>query len=408
MLERGYVVKSKISLTLEPHPDIELGWKRNSLEAVLTLPSTGINEETGVILMIPGFDGFTDTNYFKDQMIPSVADKTNCIVVETKYFGILRNNAIGLKSSFLYNLNRIYDTNLTVDDFKGMQTEEEYYRKLAEVVIDKGITSLDIRCQPTIITGKDEYQSWGFLPAIDCLQVLGEVLKRYDINKKRIFAYGNTYGGYMALLLGKYAPHTFAAIIDRSGYSRTELKHVACGQITDPDYVYAFNIRYSDLKFTIGAGSNNPWTIEDEYSPFYFSDCHRKIRSLLEEKHFVASSTKYFIFHSDSEMTVAPISDKDALVQLLKKYKQVEYNRFPRLEGIEALAAEQFFETEDLTSVDDLALIDYLLESKGNLQKDDDINDFSLNSKIIFDCGERNYTFEFSEDYAIKVSLSPI
>jgi cephalosporin-C deacetylase-like acetyl esterase len=92
----------------------------------------------------------------------------------------------------------------------------------------KGLNSIDPRCQITGITDRNEYQSFGFLPALDCLTVLGDVLNRFPmINKKKIIAYGSSYGGYIAMLCGKYAPNTFSVIIDNSGFSRAELKYIA-------------------------------------------------------------------------------------------------------------------------------------------------------------------------------------
>ncbi|MEN6350425.1 MAG: DUF2920 family protein [Syntrophomonas sp.] len=394
-------------IILEPHNDIELGRKREPLKVSMFIPSSGINNETGVILLIPGFNGFVDLSYFRDQFAPYTADNLNCIAVVAQYFGCLRNAGIQFKDSFLYNINRIYGLKLTTEEFKKTKTEDEFYRIIAEAVVQRGITSLDPRCQPTISTGKGEYQSWGLLPAIDYLQALGEVLKNYPVNLKRIIAYGTGYGGYVALLLGKYAPSTFSVIVDRSGYSRAELKHIACGELIEADYVYAFNIRYSELQFTIPAGSNNPWTFEDELSPFYFSDSHRKIRSMFEEKHIVASDTRYYILHSDSDKEAASLPDKDRCVALLGKYKSVYYNRIPRasLQEEQLLNGPHYFSAEDLPLVPDQEVIEWLDKVDGKrLAKEATATDFSENNSIVFDCGEYEYIFKFEPDYKLLVS----
>lgn len=392
-----------LKIELVPHEDIELGRERRDIEAFLNLPEAGLDENTGVIMVIEGL-GSRAHAQSRSELRQHLADAINCIAVGVNYFGIQRNDQLQISPAFLYNINRIYQLEITLDSFKKAISEEDIYRILAEAVIGKGITSLDIRCQPTLVTGRGEYQSWGFLPAIDCLQVLGEVIKQYEINSRRIMAYGNGYGAYIALLLGKFAPHTFSAIIDRGAYCRSELKHIACGEVMEADYTYAFNIRYSDLKFTIASGSNNPWTIEDELSPHYFSDSHRKIRSLLEEKHRMASETKYYIFHSEADES-ASIQDKDRCVDILQKYNAVLYNRY-LAKDMDELEEEQQFPYDKYNQASDQDVFDWLCQVAGpDLGKSSEETDFSLNSQHEFDCGEKKYRFEFDDTYNLKVTI---
>ncbi len=392
-----------IKLTLEPHSDIELNFVRGPLEAFLTLPEAGINEDTGIIMVVGGFDDLAGSDYQAKELRPYLADKFNCIAVGVNYFGSIRNQAIRITPDFLHNINRIYNLEMSLESFNKSQSEEEIYRVIAENIVPRGVTSLDMRCQPTIVTGKEEYQSWGLLPAIDCLQVLGEVLQRYPVNSRRIIAYGKGYGAYIAMLLGKFAPQTFSIIVDRDGYSRSELKHIACGEVLEADYVYAFNIRFSELRFTIGSGSNNPWTIEDELSPFYFSDSHRKIRSLLEEKQRMASDTRYYVFHSEEGL--ASLGDKDRCVEILSRYNKVCYNRFPLNNLAESKEAQQF-QAESYQKAADKDIFAWLAEVDGlTMAKVNENTDFSLNSQYEFDCGEKKYHFEFNDEYRLKVSI---
>ncbi|MGS0763311.1 DUF2920 family protein [Syntrophomonas curvata] len=375
-------------IKLNPHPDIELGMEREEIEAFFTLPDTGINSDTGVIMVINELGELADSDYQQNELRPYLADKLNCIAVGVNYFGVYRNSQIQLRPSFLHNINRIYNMNLTLESFTGVQSAVDLYRIIAEAVISKGITSLDIRCQPHLITGKDEYQSWGFLPAIDCLQVLGEVLQRYKLNTRKILAFGKRYGAYIALLMGKYAPHTFSAIIDREAYSRVELKHVVSGEIMEPDYLFSFDLN-NDMKFYIASACNNPWTIENESSPQYFSDSHRMIRSLLCEKHRVHSESCYHIFHSEDN-GVASIYDKDRCVEILQQYNTVFYNRM-------AAGDKEASQT-------DIELFDRMLTNHGgNMQKNSADTDFSRGSNYMFDCGAKSYEFRFDSGGNIQV-----
>ncbi|MDD3269537.1 MAG: DUF2920 family protein [Syntrophomonadaceae bacterium] len=393
--------------TVEPHPDVELGCVRKPIDVHLIMPEKGINEDTGVILVLGDFDQYADSKELKEEFCPYLADKLNCISIGVNYFGIYRNKSIEIKESFLHNFNRIYNgAELCFDEFKKMRTQDEIFRLMAERVISRGITSLDIRCQPTMVTSRGEYQSWGFLPAIDCLQALGQTLREYEINQRRIMVYGRGYGAYIALLLGKYAPHTFSVIIDREGYAKAELRHIVSGELMTVDYEYAFNIRHSDLKFTISAGSNNPWTIDDELSGAYFSDSHRKIRSMIVEKHRIASETRYYILHTEDNYA-SSIKDKDACVFHLSKCNPVYYNRIPCLHSAEeSLLGEKRLPNESLDMLHDQDIINWVAEiDQEDLSKETPSTDYNLNSTHVFDCGEREYRFQFRDDYSLQVVI---
>lgn len=399
-------MNEKKHITLEPHPDIELSFKRQDIDITLTMPEFGINNDTGIILVIDGFATLLDVNAQKPDLHSYLADKLNCIAVKVNYFGIYRKEIIRLTQAFFNNFNRIYKQNLSLKDFNNCKFEDELFRIITQPVLERGVTSVDFRCQPTLVTGRGEYQSWGLLPAIDCLQALGYVLKTYGVNSKRTIAYGREYGAYVALLLGKFAPQTFSVIIDREGYSRAELKHIACGEVMEADYTYAFHIRHSDLLFTITAGSNNPWTILDEHSRFYFSDSHRLIRNLLITDHRIESETRYYILHSE-ESGVTSINDKDSLVEILRNYNRVYYNRIPLRESQEeSNLGNKYFQAMQLHKLSDHDGIDWVINSdEGNMASESEDNDFTLNSCYSFKCGVKSYEFKFNDDYNLHVGI---
>lgn len=377
-----------IKITLAPHPDIELNTERSEIEAFITLPEEGVNSETGVIMVIPGLGEYGNSDYHASQLRPYLANKLNCIAVGVNYFGIFRNGQIQIRPSFLHNINRIYGLNLSFESFADAQGAVDVYRKIAEAVLSRGVTSLDLRCQPHLLTGRDEYQSWGFLPAIDCLQVLGEILQRYDLNQRKIIACGKHYGAYVAMLMGKYAPHSFSAIVDQEGHCRTILKHVVSGELMEADYMFSFTIN-DDLSFYIASTCNNPWTIEDETSLVYFSDNHRKIRSLLYEGHRIPSETRYHIFHPEESPSIA---DKDCCVEILERYNFVNYHRVK--------------DGGPISFDSDQDLFDWLVKNDDiGMQKSSADTDFSLNKIHEFACGDKSYRFEYNENGKIQVTM---
>lgn len=158
----------------------------------------------------------------------------------------------------------------------------------------------------------------------------------------------------------------------------------------EPDYMFSFNLS-NNMKFYIASACNNPWTIENESSPQYFSDSHRRIRSLLWEKHRIPSETSYHIFHSEDN-GVTSIYDKDRCVEILERYNTVFYSRMP--------AGDERAEQTDMELFDLM-----LMNHRDNMQKNSTDTDFSLESNYVFNCGDKSYRFRFDNGGRIRVSV---
>jgi hypothetical protein len=394
---------------IKPHPDIELGFERKELEYFLTFPSYGINSDTGVILCICPCGHRADSEYQKDKLRPYLANKYNCIAVGVNYFGIgSRANSGGkyiLSKNFLYWLNNIYGIKAGNFVTDGKLSANKVFAAINK----KNIKQLAPLCKLLIKIDKGEYQSFGFLPAIDHLQVLGEILRDHPINKRRIIAFGSSYSGYIALLLGKYAPYTFSAIIDNSGFVQADLDYIVGDELyiniqegskNEGNMKYEYAAALKEYNISAIAVTQNPWTIKDETSICYFSDSHRHIRSLLIEDHINSINTKYYIFHSGSDMLVT-IDKKNSFVNLLKNkgirvyYKivsepDIDGRIFKNLShGMNASLREVFNLASEIDNTD--------------FVKEKNITDFDIEGAHDFDCGEWRYMFNFNKKFEITV-----
>ncbi|HWR41377.1 MAG TPA: DUF2920 family protein [Patescibacteria group bacterium] len=372
---------------LQPHQDIELERPRHDLELFATLPSSGVNEKTGLLLILDDFSGFANSVYQAQEVRPYLADRYNLVVAGLNYFGIDRKRSIEIRNGFLQNLRRIYGISL---DTGNMTDQNQFFGEVAAQLARKGVVMLDQRCQPVVMDGRGEYQSWGFLPAIDGLQSVGFLLGKYpQLDRQRVSVYGQGYGGYIAGLMAKFAPRTFATVIDKDGFVKTELKHVATGELLDPGEF--MEIPFSDfpIPFRYSVMFESPWTIEDEENAGYFSDSHRKIRSLLLPEHHQASDTRYYLFQgTDDRFGVAAARDRYAT--LLQKFHPVQYKKLPPVE----------LGTNHQELFDQVAAAE-----TENFCKAEADNDFSLNRTYTLSCGEKSYVFAFRDDYSLQVSV---
>lgn len=388
-----------IKETIKPHEDIELGWPRREIEYYLTFPDHDISEDTGVILSICGFNEQADSEYQTKKLRPYLANKYNCIVIGVNYFGIHRNTyieSVYFEENFVKLLEEYYGVPEYLFKDRVFNSVQEIFNFLDELLKDKVKLFGTNLCRPIFKMENEEYQSFGLIPAIDHLQVLGQVLKKYPVDPRRIISFGSSYGGYIGLLLGKLAPHTFSVIIDNSGFSRTPLVEVVSKELVYPSWKLV-----QGNHTTFYGVRNDPWTLIDEQSPSYFSDSCRKIRSLLYEPHRIASETRYYIFHAECD-DVASIIDKDEAVNILKHYNEVYYKRM-NSDDIDGVIFKAYRHAMDVSL---RKLFDHVHQfDNKKMLKNHETTDFHLNSMHRFVSGDRIYIFQYTEKYDIKVTL---
>ena len=375
-----------------PHADVELGVAREPFDVVLALPPGGVTDKTGVIVHACEFGKTPGSADIADRLLPELAERHDCAVVSPAYFGIMRNSKVDVSGQFIHNLNRIYNMKFTSESFAAAKSYADVFVMVAQAVAERGVTSVDLRCQPIIVTGRGEYQNWGFLPAIDCLSALGAALDRFpQADTRRIYALGQYYGGYVASLLGKLAPGTFAAIVNRSGYSRVETRHVLCGETLESDLEVNYRIEgQKDYSFTMSLCSNNPWTVFDETSRFYFSDACRAIRSMLAREHFVDTDASFVYFSEDGDADY--IRHMDAQVDILGGFAEVRHEKMP---SYKAKRVESLGE-----------LLAYARERYPDcFSRTDAGTDFSLGSCHSFPCAGKTYTLRYGADPASHVAV---
>ena len=383
---------------IEPHPDIELAINRKRVEYFITSPEKGINNKTGLFLFVSGY-GMNASSKYEKKTRQYFANKTNCMCAGINYFGI------GLKGG--ENAGLGYEINTKFMDFirhcYGIQPNEYILNQrydlslLSNKLQSLGIAILDSRCKLTTIDAKDSYLSFGFLPALDLLCVVGEILKKFKLNKKKILAFGTSYGGYLSLLASKFAPNTFSSIIDNSGFVTTRINEIIDNGL-DSFFLAHTNINGVLYPYV----HKHPWTILDAYSPFYFSDSHRMIRSLLEENHLQKTRTKYFIYHSAND-EIAPIAEKEKFIEILNRYADVFYKKISEND----VDGKTFKNASHGMNASMKGLFDLVAE-KATLEKESSFTDFDLESRLSFNCNNKNYIFDYDKSYNLSVRIKEL
>lgn len=149
------------------HPNI-YNREHRELKVYFSEPEHGVNEETGLLLLIAGYGGNANSNVYI-KMRKQFADTYNLVCIQCDYFGYEFMQA-KLHKEDIRNFN----------DMSIMQT----------------------------------------LDNITAVLVVISILKENNLsfNGKKIICYGQSHGGYLALQCNRFAPELFSLIIDNSAY----------------------------------------------------------------------------------------------------------------------------------------------------------------------------------------------
>lgn len=73
-------------VSLSAHPNIYNNYSLREFNLYFSEPEHGVNEDTGLLLLIPGFDGNASSNVYK-KMRSQFADEYNLVTIQCDYFG---------------------------------------------------------------------------------------------------------------------------------------------------------------------------------------------------------------------------------------------------------------------------------------------------------------------------------
>ncbi|MPO75251.1 DUF2920 family protein [Campylobacter jejuni] len=147
----------------------------------------------------------------------------------------------------------------------------------------------------TFIPPNGDYQNYGIMAALDHINALKDLVKRFPklADLPKIYG-GGSYGGYLSLLIAKIAPWYVDGVIDNSG-----------------------DFPHNRIIFFL----KTHWT-RKENSPYFFNNENYFIRTLLNKDHLILQSQKnkniiYVSYHS-KEDPLTPANFKEQTMQILK------------------------------------------------------------------------------------------
>lgn len=203
--------------TIEGHPSIYEPQRRR-LKIYFSEPQNGVNNETGLLLFIPGFGGNANSNVYQ-KMRSQFADRYNLVTLQCDYFGW---EYMQEATEFTFNFSRHeFETILTPKELdeifeKGTLNIQKFLQ-----IVSKYHTT--VYFQAKMNEDLTNFNDMGIMQALDNLDAvlaIIEVLKENQLsfNQGKIMIYGHSHGAYLSYLCNAFAPRLFSLIIDNSAW----------------------------------------------------------------------------------------------------------------------------------------------------------------------------------------------
>ncbi|WP_391204455.1 DUF2920 family protein [Psychrobacillus sp. L4] len=204
------------SINIPAHHNIYTNELKRNLRIDFSIPQNGVNQNTGLLVFVPGFNGSIDSNiYIKMRKI--FADKYNMITMQCAYFGYQFMQSFDSFNTFNSPImQRFFTTN-------ELEKINEDSNCLEEILFKKKIKPPVIPVHANIDESIEEFNDMSYMQAIDIITTIEAVkliLSKENLvfNSNRIIGYGQSHGAYLLYLCNRLVPNLFSLIVDNSAY----------------------------------------------------------------------------------------------------------------------------------------------------------------------------------------------
>ncbi|RTJ97463.1 DUF2920 family protein [Campylobacter jejuni] len=270
--------------------DVELGIKRTSkLEYRISYDDE--KEMKAIVFVIGGF-GVNANISFLDFDREYIAKNFDVVAVHVFYHCFCARKSIDQKynpklipnqddlervNGILKNIN-LGHLLANEDNFEQIiPLIEQRAREIKQAGLVDESQKIELFCD--FVPPNGDYQNYGIMAAIDHINALKDLAKRFPkfADLPKIYG-GGSYGGYLSLLIAKIAPWYVDGVIDNSGPVLPNLHYIIGRAMGQAEFALECE-RLRILCFT-----HTLWNCYED-SKYYFCNKHYEIRSLLNSSH---------------------------------------------------------------------------------------------------------------------------
>ncbi|HFN3409167.1 TPA: DUF2920 family protein [Campylobacter jejuni] len=320
------------SFEIDSCDDVELNIKRTSkLEYRISYDD---EKEIKAIVFIIGGYGANANIYFLDSYRNYIAKNFDVVAVHVFYHCFCQRRSDVEKYSTLADFTKddlkliekvLRKYNIPCDQLAN-NTVVSHCEYLSEIMTELKMLNrlpydFEERLSATFIPSRREYQNFGIMAAIDHINALKDLVKRFPKLADLPKIYGGSYGGYLALLIAKIAPWYVDGVIDNSGSAVPPLNYIIGRELEFKSKDTNGDMYMQGDHFFVSCFLKTHWT-RKENSPYFFNNENYFIRTLLNKDHLILQSQKnkniiYVSYHS-KEDPLTPANFKELTMQILK------------------------------------------------------------------------------------------
>lgn len=383
--------------------DVELNIKRTSkLEYRISYDD---EKDIKAIVFIVGGFGANANISFLDFDREYIAKKFDVVAVHVFYHCFCARKSIDQKynpklipnkddlerlNSILRNIN-LGHLLVNEDNFEQIiPLIEQRAREIKQAGLVGENLKIELSCD--FIPPNGDYQNYGIMAAIDHINALKDLVKRFPnfADLPKIYG-GGSYGGYLSLLIAKIAPWYVDGVIDNSGVCLPFLACILGREMNQGEFyfegsghrLYCFVYKYWNRNIN---------------SSYYFGNENYLIRAVLNSNHLkiqanIDSDIVFSSYHSIQDMG-APVQNK---IELYKCYQELGYDATLHLIKDENDIDGRFVKSlEHGLRMTDRAL--FRKELPLMLEKLQKRKSFMQENSISYPCGNKVFVFKDLED----------
>ncbi|EAL1329883.1 DUF2920 family protein [Campylobacter jejuni] len=313
--------------------DVELNIKRTSkLEYRISYDD---EKEMKAIVFIIGGYGANANIHFLDSYRNYIAKKFDVATINVFYHCFCQRPSDVEKYSTLADFTKedlrlmekvLCKYNIPCDQLAN-NTVVSHCEYLSEIMTELKMLNrlpydFEERLSATYIPSDGEYQNFGIMAAIDHINALKDLVKRFPkfADLPKIYG-GGSYGGYLALLIAKIAPWYVDGVIDNSGSAVPPLNYIIGRELEFESKDTNGDMYIQGNHFFVSCFLKTYWN-RDENSPYFFAKENYLIRALLNKEHLIIQSEKntnifYVSYHSKYD-PLTPCKFKIAYIESLQ------------------------------------------------------------------------------------------
>ncbi|EII3706743.1 DUF2920 family protein [Campylobacter coli] len=314
--------------------DVELGIKRTSkLEYRISYDD---EKDLKAIVFVIGGYGANANIYFLDSYRNYIAKNFDVVTINVFYHCFCQRRSDVEKYSTLADFTKddlkliekvLRKYNIPCDQLAN-NTVVSHCEYLSEIMTELKMLNrlpydFEERLSATFIPSRGEYQNFGIMAAIDHINALKDLVKRFPefADLPKIYGGGGSYGGYLSLLIAKIAPWYVDGVIDNSGSAVPPLNYIIGRELEFKSKDTNGDMYMQGDHFFVSCFLKTHWT-RKENSPYFFNNENYFIRTLLNKDHLILQSQKnkniiYVSYHS-KEDPLTPANFKEQTMQILK------------------------------------------------------------------------------------------